>query len=48
MLPVDVVIFPMLFSNEANFRTVKFNEMPENWMGMDIGEETQKYLPMKF
>jgi len=41
MLPVDVVISDA-FSNEANFRTVKFNEMPENWMGMDIGEETQK------
>ncbi len=41
MLPVDVVISDA-FSNDANFRTVKFNEMPENWMGMDIGEETQK------
>ena len=41
MLPIDVVISDA-FSNDANFRTVKFNEMPENWMGMDIGEETQK------
>ncbi len=41
LLPVDVVVSDA-FSDTANAKTVKFNEMPKDWMGMDIGEETQK------
>jgi len=41
LLPVDVVVSDA-FSDSANAKTVKFNEIPKDWMGMDIGEETQK------
>jgi len=41
LLPVDVVVSDA-FSDSANSKTVKFNEMPKDWMGMDIGEETQR------
>jgi phosphoglycerate kinase len=41
LLPVDVVIADR-FSNSADTRVVKVEEMPADWSGMDIGIETQK------
>lgn len=40
-LPVDAVIADN-FSNEANYRECKINEIPDGWMGLDIGDETIK------
>lgn len=39
LLPVDNVVADA-FSNDANFKTVKSSEIPDGWMGMDIGEKT--------
>jgi len=39
-LPIDVVIADA-FSNDANIKTVAVNEIPDGWMGLDIGEETE-------
>ncbi len=39
-LPVDVVIADA-FSNDANIKTVAANKIPDGWMGLDIGEETE-------
>ncbi len=39
MLPVDTVISDA-FSNDANFKTVPSNSIPDGWMGVDIGEKT--------
>lgn len=38
-LPVDAVIADQ-FSNEANILTSKADDIPEDWMGLDIGNET--------
>ncbi len=41
LLPVDCVIADK-FSNEADVRTVSVDNIPEGWMGLDIGPETEK------
>ncbi|WP_313375751.1 phosphoglycerate kinase [Chishuiella sp.] len=40
-LPVDNVIADD-FNNEANKKTVKSDEIPDGWMGMDVGAESSK------
>lgn len=40
-LPVDAVIADK-FENDANTKIVATNEIPETWMGLDIGPETIK------
>lgn len=40
-LPVDNVIADD-FNNDANKKTVKSNEIPDGWMGMDVGAESSK------
>ncbi|NOY47961.1 MAG: phosphoglycerate kinase, partial [Chlorobi bacterium] len=39
-LPVDAIIADA-FSNDANTRIVPVNEIPEDWMGLDVGPETE-------
>ncbi|MDR1006279.1 MAG: phosphoglycerate kinase [Bacteroidales bacterium] len=39
LLPVDVVIADR-FANDANRKTVSADDIPSDWMGMDIGEKT--------
>ena len=39
LLPVDTVIADK-FANDAEKKTVPANEIPEGWMGLDIGEKT--------
>lgn len=41
LLPVDAVAADA-FSNEANTKVVPQNEIPDGWMGLDIGPETAK------
>ncbi len=41
MLPIDTKI-GMAQKPEGESKTVKYNEIPENWEGFDIGEETIK------
>ena len=41
ILPKDTIIANN-FSNEANYKCVKNNEIPPDWIGMDIGKETMK------
>ena len=41
LLPKDVVIAKE-FKNDTEFRTVKIDAIPENMMGLDMGEETIK------
>lgn len=41
ILPVDTVIADE-FKNEANKKTVSAGEIPDGWMGLDIGPETIK------
>jgi phosphoglycerate kinase len=40
-LPVDAIIADA-FSNEANTNLSPVNEIPDGWMGLDIGPETEK------
>ncbi|MFV0219437.1 phosphoglycerate kinase [Empedobacter falsenii] len=40
-LPVDNVIADN-FSNDANTQTVPSDQIPDGWMGMDVGEESSK------
>ena len=40
-LPVDAVIADA-FSNDATTQIVKTNEIPEGWMGLDVGPKTSK------
>lgn len=40
-LPVDAVIADN-FANDANTQTVNTNEIPDGWMGLDVGPETSK------
>ena len=40
-IPVDAVIADN-FSNDANKKEVKIGEIPDGWMGLDIGTETRK------
>ncbi|RKD29112.1 phosphoglycerate kinase [Thermohalobacter berrensis] len=39
LLPVDTVVAKE-FKNDTEFKTVKVDEIPEDMMGLDIGEET--------
>ncbi len=39
-LPTDALIADA-FSNDANTRIVPVNEIPEDWMGLDVGPETE-------
>ena len=41
ILPVDTVIADK-FDNDANIKTTKVDEIPDNWMGLDIGKKTIK------
>lgn len=41
LLPIDVVAAKE-FKNDTEFKTVSVDNMPEDMMGLDIGEETQK------
>ena len=41
LLPVDIVVAKE-FKNQTEFKTVKFDNMPADMMGMDMGEETIK------
>lgn len=40
LLPVDSVIADQ-FSNEANFKTAASNNIPDGWMGLDIGPDAR-------
>lgn len=40
-LPIDTIIADK-FSNEAKIKVVLTNEIPDNWMGLDIGDESIK------
>ena len=40
-LPSDTVIADK-FANDANTQTVRVSEIPDGWMGLDIGPETEK------
>ncbi len=46
ILPTDVVLADK-FDNESNFETRKFDNIPADKIGMDIGEETQKLFSEK-
>ncbi|MEW8974473.1 MAG: phosphoglycerate kinase [Tissierellaceae bacterium] len=41
LLPVDIVVAKE-FKNDTEFKTVKIDSIPEDMMGLDIGEETIK------
>ncbi len=41
LLPLDIIVADS-FSNNANYKTIKSNEIEPGWMGLDIGEETRK------
>ncbi len=41
LLPVDTIIADN-FSNDANTKTVSIDAIPDGWMGLDIGPETEK------
>ncbi len=43
ILPVDFVIADS-FSNDANTKIVKANEIPQGWQGLDIGPESIKMI----
>ena len=43
ILPVDMVVAKE-FKNDTEFKTVKINSIPEDMMGLDIGEETIKLV----
>jgi phosphoglycerate kinase len=40
-LPVDAVVADK-FANDANKKTVDINKIPSGWMGLDVGEKTNK------
>lgn len=41
LTPVDTVIAKE-FKNDTEYKTVPTGEIPDGWMGLDIGEETRK------
>lgn len=41
LLPIDTVVADK-FSNDANFKTVDISEIEDGWLGVDIGEKTNK------
>jgi phosphoglycerate kinase len=43
ILPLDTVIADS-FSNEANRKEVKIDEIPDGWMGLDTGKESEQYF----
>lgn len=43
MLPVDVVVADE-FKNDASHKVVKATEIPDGWMGLDIGPETIRQI----
>lgn len=43
IFPTDLVIADA-FSADANTQVVSVNEIPDNWMGLDHGPETTKYI----
>jgi phosphoglycerate kinase len=45
-LPVDVVAASQ-FSAEAETRTVRWDDVPEGWLGLDIGPETREQFAEK-
>ncbi|TDL99815.1 MAG: phosphoglycerate kinase [Flavobacteriaceae bacterium] len=49
LMPVDVIAADA-FSNQANTQIVSSSEIPENWMGLDVGpktnQEVQKIIEM--
>jgi phosphoglycerate kinase len=44
-LPTDVIAADK-FDNEANRKTMPANEIPEGWMGLDIGPDSRKRFAM--
>ncbi len=40
-MPVDIVVAKE-FKNDTEFKTVKYDNIPSDMMGMDMGEETIK------
>ncbi|MDL5158016.1 phosphoglycerate kinase [Actinomycetospora termitidis] len=46
VLPVDVVVADA-FAADANTRTVPVNEIPDGWMGLDVGPETVRLFGEK-
>ncbi|HEY0029362.1 MAG TPA: phosphoglycerate kinase [Bacteroidia bacterium] len=40
-IPIDAIVADN-FSNDANKQTVDINAIPDGWMGLDIGPETEK------
>ncbi|MGC6434130.1 MAG: phosphoglycerate kinase [Crocinitomicaceae bacterium] len=40
-IPIDAIIADT-FSNDANRQTVKIDQIPSGWMGLDVGPETSK------
>ncbi len=42
-IPVDAVVADA-FSNDASFKTVKADAIPDGWMGLDIGDESMAKL----
>jgi phosphoglycerate kinase len=40
-IPTDTVIADK-FANDANIQTVKIDQIPSGWMGLDVGPETSK------
>ena len=45
-LPVDVVA-AAAFAEDAESRTVRWNEVPDGWLGLDIGPETAELFAQK-
>jgi phosphoglycerate kinase len=43
ILPLDTVIADS-FSNESNRKEVKIDEIPDGWMGLDTGKESEQYF----
>lgn len=41
LLPVDTVV-GMEFKEDTEYKTVKSSEIPDGWMGLDIGEKTRE------
>ena len=46
VLPVDVVVADA-FAADANTRTVPVSEIPDGWMGLDVGSETVRLFGEK-
>lgn len=42
LLLLEDTVVAQEFKNDTEFKTVPISEIPEGWMGLDIGEQTQK------